>query len=419
MIYHRINVLVKNLSERAVHRNRLTFFVFVALCVSIRAHADLKSWSVIPELTSVGDFEDKYLLNLRPTIGFKWQSEVSFFKDISVSVEARLRADTQSEFVSTGKSYEFKGDHAYLQWQGNRASVGLGLQKYTWGDSAFFDGVDFLNPRDLTEPLYSDDEQTKIAVPSVNLQYLGDNTVFQTVVTLKASRSPFERSFNGISVEKPADRRWIADSEFGLKAGGLLKNGWDINGYLLSYFERVPQFYLSGSPQTGFAFKVNEPRVFSMGLSATQSAGDFVFRSEFALHSNRALPDQGAMLRSRSDQAVFHATLDATAFSDLLTTFEFWREHWFSKKSTNFLPDSMLGGLRTQKSFWNGRFEPAAGVLLSPDRKERWSYVRAQLKPYDSLQLSAELHWAQTSTGRVLARRGLRNLIRSSISFQF
>lgn len=383
------------------------------------ARAELKSWSATPEVLTVGTTKDRRLLNLRPGLGLKWQSEVYFFEEISISLEAKLRADTRSKFVSTGKKYELKSDHAVIQWQGNRASVGLGLQKYTWGDSAFFDGVDFLNPRDLTEPLYSDDEQIKIAVPSVNLQYLGDNTVFQTVITLKPSRSPLGGSFNGVAVEKAPARRWFMDSEFGLKAGGLLKNGWDINGYLLSYFERVPQFYLSGSPQTGFVLKVNEPRVFSMGLSATQSAGDFVFRSEFALHSNRALQDQGALLRSRSDQAVFHATLDATLLKDLITTFEVWQEHWFVSKSANFIPDSTLVGLRTQKPFWDGRFEPAAGVLLSPDRKEQWRYVRAQLKPYESLQLSAELHWAKTSTGRVLARRGLKNLIRSTISYQF
>lgn len=400
--------------RRVLYLGVSLFFILELSSLSFSARADLKSWTLTPEIVTVGSVSDRVLWNLRPGLGFSWQSTLLESDSISLHFEGKARVDTQTKFVSTDEKYDYKIDKSYVQIQGSRTSFSLGLQKYTWGDSAFFDGVDVLNPRDLTEPLYTDDNQAKISVPSANLQYLGDNTVFQTVLNLKTLRSPLEDQFENIPVRRPAERAWLHDLEWGCKAGGLLKNGLDINGYLISHIERVPQFYFSQ-----FELRVNEPRVFSLGLTATQSVGDFVFRSEFALHSNRALPDQGALRSSTADQSVFHATLDLTSFKNLLTTFEFWGEHWFADSTPRFKPNSSLLGVRTQKPFWNGRFEPSAGYLFSSEFSESWAFTKMQLRLYSSLQVSLEAHWAETSTGRVLARRGLKNLIRSAISFQF
>ena len=393
--------------------------VVVCFWLPTFARADLKSWTLKPEVVSVGSVSDRVLWNFRPGLGLKWKDSFWGSDQFSFAAAARFRGDVQANFVSTQRPYEFKIDESYLQWQGNRASAALGWQKYTWGDSAFFDGVDFLNPRDLSEPLYDDDDAIKIPVPSVNFQYLGDNTIFQTVLTLKAERTPVDRDIQGIGIKTPAERGWLSAIEVGGKAGGLLKSGWDLNGYILSHFERVPQFVTVLKPFTEAELELSEPRVFTLGLTATQSVGDFVFRGEFAQHSNRAVPDQGAIERKIASQAVFHATVDATAFTNIVTTFEVWREWWSAKSNARFRGDSALLGIRLQKPFWDGRLEPSAGYLASPDRAESWGFVKLDVKTFESSQISIEGHWAKTSTGRVLARRGLKNLIRSSVSYQF
>jgi len=379
------------------------------------------------------------LWNLRAGASVQWQTTLFDRDEYSFVMDAKFRADKQAVFVSTNEKYEFRFHKAYLQWQGNRASVALGLQKVTWGDSAFFDGVDFVNPRDLTEPLFSDDEQMKLPVPALNLQYLGENTIFQTILTFKPVRSPVGDDIENIPVESPDEHLWIHDLEVAFKAGGLLKSGWDINGYLLSYFERIPQpiFKFPASPPaagvpptrgnsnqpvgsvSAVTLRLNEPRVFTLGLTATQSAGDYVYRGELALHTNRALPDVPSTKASLADQAVFHGTTDVTFFKNLLTTFEVWGEHWFAATSERFKPKSVLVGMRLQKPYFDGRLEPSAGALISPDGRESWSFIKVQCKPFGSAQLSGEAHWAETSTGRVLARRGLKNLVRSSLSYQF
>jgi hypothetical protein len=409
--------------------------VFLLLCgcvlFSLSAEADLKTWTLTPEVVTAGSIPDRVLWNLRAGISGQWESAFFDSDSFTFHLDAKLRADKQERFVSTDEYYEFRVNKAYLQWQGNRASFSLGLQRYTWGDSAFFDGVDFVNPRDLTEPLYADDESVKLPVPSVNLQYLGANTIFQTILTLKPARTPVAATFNGIDLQEPVRRVWFSDPELALKAGGLLKNGWDINGYLLSYFERVPQPVLvvadaakvadpSGRPaQPSMKIRLNEPRVFTLGITATQSAGDFVFRTEAALHSGRALPDVPSQVSAVSDQFVFHGSTDVTLFKNMVTTFELWTEHWFAKSGPNFDPDSQLMGIRMMKPFFEGQLEPSAGGLLAADAGESWSFLKLTLKVFDGLQLGAEAHWVETSTGRVLARRRLKNLIRSSLSYQF
>ncbi|MFZ9519527.1 MAG: hypothetical protein ACO3A4_03530 [Silvanigrellaceae bacterium] len=393
----------------------------ILLCTSFSSvsRADLKSWSLTPEVETVGSVSDRVLWNLRPGLGFKWKDSLWKSDEFSFDAQARFRSDTQADFVSTQSRYEFKTEAAYLQWQGNRASAALGWQKYTWGDSAFFDGVDFLNPRDLSEPLYADDDSIKIPVPSANFQYLGNNTIFQTVVTFKSERTPVAKDYNGIPIRAPGERVWLSDVEVGGKAGGLLKSGWDLNGYILSHLERVPQFVLVPKSLTDFELQLHEPRVFTLGLTATQSIGDFVFRGEFAHHANRAVPDQGATERGLASQAVFHGTMDATVSKNTLVTFELWSEWWSEKSSERFRGESTLIGVRLQRPFWDGRLEPSAGYLSAPDGAESWGFAKIDIKIFESSRIGVEGHWAKTSTGRVLARRGLKNLIRSTASWQF
>lgn len=413
---------------------------FLFLISKARADLATDAWSLTPEVVTVADYSKQKLNHVRPGLLFSLKESLIGSEQWTLSLESKLRTDFQKKFSSTEKDYEFRMDRAFVQRQGQRTSVALGLQKYTWGDSAFFDGVDFLNPRDLTEPLYEDDERTKIAVPSLNLQYLGDNTIFQTVLILKTMRTPLEKQFAGVLLEMPQERPWLRELEWGIKAGGLLKSGWDINGYLLSHYERLPQFFLIPDPKASIPpavvpgvapgstagvlvppviLSVNEPRVFSFGLTVTQSGEELVFRSELALHSNRALPEQGALRSFTADQAVLHSTFDLTTFKDLLTTFEIWGEQWMADSSTKFKNQSVLVGFRSQKPLWDGRFEPSMGYLQSPQSDESWAFFKVQCKPFGAAQISVEAHRTQTSTGSILARRGLKNLLRSSVSYQF
>jgi hypothetical protein len=382
------------------------------------ARAELRAWSGNAELSTVGSPEDSVLWNFRPGLGLKWEPSFSLLPHWSLGLEGRIRADSQSEFAASGRQFDARVDRAVLQWIGSEASLSAGWQKFTWGDSAFLDGVDVLNARDLTEPVYTDDELLKIAVPSVSLQYLAGNTVFQAVMIVQPSRSPVPTEAAGVNVNAPEPLRPGDVYEFGLKAGGLLKNGWDINGYLASHLERIPQAVLVQDP-LGLSVRLFEPRVFTLGVTATQSAGDVVVRSEMAFHFNRALPQFGLAQEATANQMVGHVTADFTLFSDLILTGELWAEKWSEASSDSFKNTSSLLGARLQKSLWSQRADTSLGFLSSASVNESLLTAGFTWKFLDAWQWNIDAYRVQTSKGHSLARRQLKNLINSTLKFQF
>lgn len=384
----------------------------------ISARADLHAWGGSAEILSIGSISDRVLWNLRPGLNLNWEPSLSASQNFKLAFEGRVRFDTQSKFLSSGTYFDHRIDRALAQWTGDQASFALGWQKFTWGDSAFWDGVDVLNPRDLNESPYTDDELLKIATPSFSAQYLGGNTVFQAVLTFDTVRSTFPDELDALKVNKPLIHRGPESLEFGLKAGGLLKQGWDINGYLSSHIERVPQYVLVPSDAVP-SLRLHEPRVFTLGLTATQSVGDFVFRSELALHSNRAVPDMGSTTALTAEQLVFRATGDFAVWSDMMITGEIWSENWTSPSTERFKNTNVLLGLRVRKPLLTSSLESNLSFLSSDDGEEWLASGGVSWKLLGDLLWNVDVYFVQLSKGHALARRNFKDLIRSNINYQF
>jgi len=382
------------------------------------AQADLRNWGGSVEISSIGSLEDRVLWNLRPSFNLKGEQQLWDSRALSLGVDARLRADTQSNFARSRSRYDLRFDKAALQWVGQSASVSLGWQKFIWGDTGFLDGVDVLNARDLTEPLYTDDELQKLAVPAMSLQYLAASTVFQVVIIPQPERSPIPDLPQGVILRKPRPLLFGSEPEFGLKAGGLLTSGWDINGYLASHLERVPQLRFLASAQ-GVEARLYEPRVFTLGLTATQTVGDLVVRCEGAAHINRALPEEGLKSEVSSDQFVLNLTADLTLFDDFLISGQLWGERWTAPASSVFVSSNLLFGGRAQKPFFSGRLEAYVGALGSFASGENLLTSGVNFRALESWQIAADVYFAETSKGYALSRRQFKNLISSSLKYQF
>lgn len=387
-------------------------------CVYPDARAEVREWSGSAELFTVGSPESRVLWHFRPGLGLKSERIFVRFPHWSLGLEGRIRADSQTEFAASGRQFDARVDRAVLVWTGSQASFSAGWQKFTWGDSAFLEGVDVLNARDLTEPVYTDDELRKVAVPSVSFQYLAGNTVFQAVMIVEPARSPLPTQAAGVSVSAREHLRPGDVYEFGLKAGGLLKNGLDINGYLASHLERIPQAVLVPNP-LGLSVRLFEPRVFTLGLSATQASGDVVVRSEMAFHFNRALPEFGLVQEATANQIVGRVTADLTLFSDLILTGELSAEKWSEASSDSFQNTSTLFGVRVQKPILSQRVDASLGFLSSASLAESLLTAGFAWKFLDAWQWNLDAYRVQTSKGHSLARRQLRNLITSTLKFQF
>lgn len=407
-------------SPRPASRRFLSLAALAALLINVGAelcaHAD--SWSGAAEVFTVGSMEDRVLWTLRPSLMFKGDFSLAKSSRWSIAGEGRVRYDQQLQFQRSRSHWDARLDRAVVNWQGETSSVSMGFQKFTWGDFGFLDGVDQVNPRDLSEPVYGDDELRKLALPALSFQSLADNRVFQIVWAARTEGTPLPEESDGLRIERDESFHSQPPFEFAVKAGGLLKSGWDLNGYLLSHLERAPQGVVK-TAQQGARLVAYEPRVFTLGLTGTQAVDDFVFRTEFAFHSNRALPAVVQNVEVVADQAVLNLNSDVTLGNDLLLSGQLHAEKWLTSSRSDFKSNNSLVGVGVQKPFWDRKVETNVSLLLSPDGTESLLSGQLTLKVLDAGEFSLAVYEAQTSTGRALRRRGLQDLVVSHFKYLF
>lgn len=390
---------------------------FVAWCTPL-ASADQTRVRGEASLTSVGSPSDRVLWHLRPEVLLQFNRELGQARNVIVDAQVRARADSQSDFLASQRRFDLRFDRLVLEWLGRDASLTAGTQIWSWGHPSSFDGVDVLNPIDLSEPLFSDRNLSKIAVPAVSIQFLGENSIFQLIWVVQAQRSPVPDEVNGIHVKKPQALDLGEEMEFGVKAGGLTKSGWDINGYWSSHLERVPQALLelqSGSPEVVFF----EPRVFTLGLTATQSIDEFVLRAEAAYHANRAVPEALVARGESSGQLVVQSGVDWNISSETVVLADLMLERWGRESSEQFESSSEYGSLGIRSLFRSGTLETQFNYLLDSEMKEDLLSGKIVWKFWDVWELSVEVTQAHTSNGRALARRRIRDLIGSKLVVKF
>lgn len=397
---------------------RCVLTVTAGIAVVHNGAADLRQWSGSASVLSVGSPSDRVLWNLRPEIALQYMRGFKSVRNLNLDLQVRGRADVQSRFEDSDNHFDARIDKLVLEWLGSRASLAVGMQKVSWGEPTSFDGVDVVNARDFSEPLYTDRELVKLASPALSLQFLADSAIFQFIWTFMARRSPVPQSIESVPVKQSGPLIFGKDMEFAVKAGGLTQSGWDINGYWSSHLERLPQFVVTSSA-SGFVLELYEPRVFTVGLTATQSVGDLVGRFELALHSDRAVPESGLIRSESASQFVLQAGFDWNAASSLTLTGELFGERWSRESSAGFVSASEYAALGLRKSFKKGEIEVQANTIFDVQFRESLSSGRLAWKFKDEWQLNLDLYLAKTSNGRALARRQLKDLIRSELIYRF
>jgi len=400
------------------HSLFLSSFLLLAFSKASEVKAELRDWSGSASLSSVGSITDRVLWNLRPEIALQFTRGFSSIKGLNFDLQVRGRADTQSRFETNGRHVDTRVDRLAFELLGSQTSLAVGLQKWSWGEPTSFDGVDVVSAQDLSEPLYSDRELVKLAAPALTFQFLGDNSIFQLIWVVMAQRSPVPESVESLEVVAPRPLRFGKDMEFAIKAGGLTRSGWDINGYWASHLERIPQLVL-GMGTSARMLQLYEPRVLTIGLTSTQSFGDAVVRFEFAQHSDRAVPLAGLIQQESATQLVIQTGVDWNVGSLLTLTGEMVAERWGRESSEGFVRASEYGSFGLRKTFNDGEVEVQLNSLLSFQLSETLSSAKVVWKLLDDWQWDASINIARTSIGRPLARRQLKDLVRSEVSYRF
>lgn len=222
-----------------------------------------------------------------------------------------------SAFVADDGTYALKLREAYFDWKGEMIALRIGRQIVSWGKADDIQITDVLNPRDETNVVASDYNESKLGIDAVRLSLLTEKTqvdaywipFFTPSILPLAKGNPlhsrvFPEEVDGIGINYPEKyddfelpKKRLSKSELALRASTYTSvadlslygfYGWD-DLPLIRYNPNIVFGDGEDMPATSYSIDVTGEykRMYMIGADAAIPAGDFVFRLEGAYFPKR------------------------------------------------------------------------------------------------------------------------------------
>ncbi|OWV11823.1 DUF1302 family protein [Fibrobacter sp. UWB5] len=222
-----------------------------------------------------------------------------------------------SAFVADDGTFALKLREAYIDWKGEMLALRVGRQVVSWGKADDIQITDVLNPRDETNVVAADYNESKLGVDAVRLSLLTDKTqvdaywipFFTPSILPLAKGNPlhsriFPEEVDGIGINYPEKNddfelpeKRLSKSELALRASTYTSvadlslygfYGWD-DLPLIRYNPNIIFGDGEDMPATSYTIDVTGEykRMYMIGADAAIPAGDFVFRLEGAYFPKR------------------------------------------------------------------------------------------------------------------------------------
>ena len=256
-----------------------------------------------------------------------------------------------SAFVADDGTYALKLREAYIDWKGELLALRIGRQITSWGKADDIQITDVLNPRDETNVVAADYNESKLGIDAVRLSLLTEKTqvdaywipFFTPSILPLAKGNPlnaqvFPREYDGARIGVPENysdfelpEKKLSHSELALRASVYTSvadlslygfYGWD-DLPLIKYNPYINEMYEENVLDT-LLVTGEYKRMYMAGADAAIPAGDFVFRLEGAFFPKRHIQttaeyqieefvsDNKIPTSERKNQAVGLAGLDWT-----------------------------------------------------------------------------------------------------------
>ena len=217
-----------------------------------------------------------------------------------------------SAFVADDGTYALKLREAYIDWKGEMLALRVGRQVVSWGKADDIQITDVLNPRDETNVVAADYNESKLGVDAVRLSLLTDKTqvdaywipFFTPSILPLAKGNPlhshvFPEEVDGVQIHYPEKyddfdlpEKRLSKSELALRASAYTSvadlslygfYGWD-DLPIIRYNPDIVFGDGEDMPATSYSIDVTGEykRMYMIGADAAIPAGDFVFRLEGA-----------------------------------------------------------------------------------------------------------------------------------------
>ena len=249
----------------------------------------------------------------------------SYLDEAMVYVNAQIVHDAlgsqstngSSAFIADDGTYALKLREAYIDWKGEMLALRVGRQIVSWGKADDIQITDVLNPRDETNVVASDYNESKLGIDAVRLSLLTEKTqvdaywipFFTPSILPHAKGNPlhtqvFPEEIDGIEISYPEKyddyklpEKRLSKSELALRASAYTSiadlslygfYGWD-DIPLTKYNPNIVFDDGEDMPATSYSIDVTGEykRMYMIGADAAIPAGDFVFRLEGAFFPKR------------------------------------------------------------------------------------------------------------------------------------
>lgn len=222
-----------------------------------------------------------------------------------------------SAFVADDGTYALKLREAYIDWKGEMLALRVGRQIVSWGKADDIQITDVLNPKDETNVVASDYNESKLGIDAVRLSLLTEKTqvdaywipFFTPSILPLAKGNPlhsrvFPEEVDGIGINYPEKyndfelpEKKLSKSELALRVSAYTSiadlslygfYGWD-GLPLIRYNPNIVFGDGEDMPATSYSIDVTGEykRMYMIGADAAIPAGDFVFRLEGAYFPKR------------------------------------------------------------------------------------------------------------------------------------
>ena len=222
-----------------------------------------------------------------------------------------------SAFVADDGTYALKLREAYIDWKGELLALRIGRQITSWGKADDLQITDVLNPRDETNVVAADYNESKLGIDAVRISLLTEKTqvdaywipFFTPSILPLAKGTPlhsqvFPEEVEGIGINYPEKyddfelpEKRLSKSELALRASTYTSvadlslygfYGWD-DLPLIRYNPNIVFGDGEDMPATSYTIDVTGEykRMYMIGADAAIPAGDFVFRLEGAFFPKR------------------------------------------------------------------------------------------------------------------------------------
>ena len=246
----------------------------------------------------------------------------SYFEESMILVNGQIVHDAlggqntngYSALVANDGSYALKLREAYIDWKGEMLALRVGRQITSWGKADDIQITDVLNPRDETNIIASDYNESKLGIDAVRLSLLTEKTqvdaywipFFTPSILPFAKGNPLhaqniQRESDDIIIHSPESQddfvlpeKKLSHSELALRAS-VYTSLADLSLYGFYGWDDLPFFkynpYINGRDEEegldSILVSGEYKRMYMIGADAAIPVGDFVFRLEGALFPKR------------------------------------------------------------------------------------------------------------------------------------